>query len=94
MDVIWYQPLVEHAQHHADLPGCRLRADFVERRLSLFLFHLVRQQHYGRRVVGHVLCITLWRLTPCSPKAWPRLPITPGVSSVSRRIGMRSQSLR
>src|SRR5262249_39406894 len=32
----------------------RLRADFGERRLGLFLFHLVRQQHDGRRVVGDV----------------------------------------
>src|SRR5882672_3461087 len=47
--------LAEHTQHNTDLPGCRLRADFGERRLDLFLFHLVRQQHDGGRVVGHVL---------------------------------------
>src|SRR5262245_23877516 len=45
----------QNTQNNADLPGCRLRADFGERRLGLFLFHLVRQQHDGRGVVGDVL---------------------------------------
>ena len=47
--------LAQHPQNNPDLPRRRLRADFGERRLGLFLFHLVRQQHYGRRVVGNVL---------------------------------------